>query len=157
MVFLIDKELTFEDHVQSLLQKANRKLHALMRVSKYMSQEKLRVLLKTFIESQFNYSPLVWMCHSRKMQNRINKLHERALRVVYKNKNLTFEQLLEKDQGYTIHERNLQKLAVEMYKVKNGLCPEVMKELFILKSSGNEDFVLPKVNTVNNGIETNTV
>ena len=94
------------------------------------------------------------MCHSRKMQNRINKLHERALRVVYKNKNLTFEQLLEKDQGYTIHERNLQKLAVEMYKVKNGLCPEVMKELFVLKSSGNEDFVLPKVNTVNNGIET---
>ena len=104
---LIDKELTFEDHVQSLLQKANRKLHALMRVSKYMSQEKLRVLLKTFIESQFNCSPLVWMCHSRKMQNRINKLHERALRVVYKDKNLTFEQLLEKDQGYTIHERNL--------------------------------------------------
>ena len=88
------------------------------------------------------------------MQNRINKLHERALRVVYKNKNLTFEQLLEMDQGYTIHERNLQKLAVEMYKVKNGLCPEVMKELFVLKSSGNEDFVLPKVNTVNNDIET---
>ena len=83
---------------------------------------------------QFNHCPLVWICNSRKMQNRINKLHERALRVVYKNKNLTFEQLLEKDQGYTIHERNLQKLAVEMYKVKNGLCPEVMKELFVPKS-----------------------
>ena len=76
---LIDKELTFEGHIQALLQKANRKFHALMRVSKYMSQEKLRVLFKSFIESQFNYSALLWMCHSRKMQNRINKLHERAL------------------------------------------------------------------------------
>ena len=94
------------------------------------------------------------MCHSKKMHNRINKLHERALRVLYKDKNLTFEELLQKDQAFTIHERNLQKLAVEMYKVKNGLCPEVMKDLFVLKSYGEEDFILPKVSTVNRGIET---
>ena len=73
---------------------------------------------------------------------------------MYKNKHLTFEELLEKDQAFTIYERNLPKLAVEMYKVKNGLCPEVMKDLFHLKSSGKDDFVLPKVNTVNRGIET---
>ena len=151
---LIDKELTFEDHIRSLLKKANQKFHALMRASKYMSQDKLRILLKAFIESQFNYCPLIWMCHSKKMHNRINKLHERALRVVYKDKNLTFEELLQKDQAFTIHERNLQKLAVEMYKVKNGLCPEVMKDLFVLKSYGEEDFILPKVSTVNRGIET---
>ena len=90
----------------------------------------------------------------KKMHNRINKLHERALRVVYKDEYLTFEELLEKDQAFTIHERNLQKLAVEMYKVKNGLCPEVMKDLFVLKAYGEEDFILPKVRTVNRGIET---
>ena len=50
---LIDKELTFEDHIKWLLKKANQKLLALMRVSKYMTQEKLRILLKSFIESQF--------------------------------------------------------------------------------------------------------
>ena len=71
---LIDKELTFEDHVRSLLRKANQKFYALMRVSKYMSKDKLRILLKSFIESQFNYCPLIWMCHSKKMHNRINKL-----------------------------------------------------------------------------------
>ena len=86
---LIDKELTFEDHVRSLLRKANQKFFALMRVSKYMSKDKLRILLKSFIESQFNYCPLIWMCHSKKMHNRINKLHERALRVVYKTPCLT--------------------------------------------------------------------
>ena len=151
---LIDKELTFEDHINWLLKKANQKLHALMRVSKYMNQEKLRILLKTFIESQFNYCPLIWMCHSRKLNLRINKLHERALRLVYKDKNLTFEQLLEKDKAFTIHDRNLQKLAVEMYKVKNDLCPKIMKDLFVLKTSGKDDFVLPKITTVNRGLET---
>ena len=149
---IIDKKLTFEEHVRSLSKKANQKFHALMRASTYMSQDKLRILLKAFIESQFNYCPLIWMCHSKKMHNRINKLHERALRVVYKDKNLTFEELLQKDQAFTIHERNLQKLAVEMYKVKNGLCPEVMKDLFVLTSYGEEDFILPKVSTVNRGI-----
>ena len=104
---LIDDELKFEDHIKMILKKGNQKLHALMRISKYMSIEKLKLLMKTFIESQFNYCPLIWMFHSRKMQKRINKLHERALRVVYKDENLTFEQLLEKDEGFTIHERNL--------------------------------------------------
>ena len=54
------------------------------------------------------------MYHNGGLNQRINKLHERALRVVYKNSKLTFEQLLEKDGSFTIHERNLQKLAIEM-------------------------------------------
>ena len=59
------------------------------------------------------------MFHSRHINTRINKLHERALRVVYKDEKLTFNQLLEKDNSFTIHERNLQKLALLMFKVKN--------------------------------------
>ena len=57
----IDDKMTFEKHVTTLLKKGNQKLHALMRVSKYMDEGKLRTLLKTFIESQFNYCPLLWM------------------------------------------------------------------------------------------------
>ena len=115
--------MTFEEHVKTLLKKGNQKLHALMRASKYMSKEKLRILMKTFIESLFNYCPLLWMFHSRKLEKRINSLHERALRVVYKDDNLTFEQLLEKDNSFTTHERNIQNLAILMYQVKNDLCP----------------------------------
>ena len=150
----IDKRLKFEHHINVILKKANSKLHALMRVSKYLNQDKLRLLLKSFIEAQFNYCPLIWMCHSRALNNKINKLHERALRVVYKDKSLTFEQMLEKDGSFTIHQRNLQKLAIEMYKVKNGLSPEIMANLFTLKSRGNGDFVIPQVKTVNRGVET---
>jgi hypothetical protein len=160
----IDNKLTFEEHIKMLLKKGNQKLHALMRVSKYMSTEKLRVLMKTFIESHFNYCPLLWMFHSRKLNNRINRLHERALRVVYKDDNLTFEQLLEKDNSFTIHERNLQKLAILMYKVKHKMCPQPIQEIFIqntnaqaLRSNDGDDlekWILPKARTVNYGIET---
>ena len=52
-----------------------------------MSLEKRRTLMKAFIESQFNYCPLTWMFHSRKLNNKINRIHETALRTVYSDYN----------------------------------------------------------------------
>ena len=75
-------------------------------------------------------------------------------RLVYKVKSLAFEQLLDKDGSFTIHQRNLQKLAIEMYEVKNGLSPAIMVNLFTLKERGNGDFVIPQVKTINCGAET---
>ena len=150
----IDQKLNFHKHIESILKKAYQKLHALMRVSTHMSHEKLRLVMKTFIESQFNYCPLIWMCHSRELNTRINTLHERALRVVYKRNDLSFQELLEKDGSFTIHEKNLQKLATEMYKVKHDLCPEAIKDIFIPATLSRKDWILPKIRTVNNGLET---
>ena len=70
------------------------------------------------------------MFHNRTLNNKINRLHERALRLVYDDENLSFEELLELDNSMTIHQRNLQKLAIEMYQIKNNLCPIPMKEIF---------------------------
>ena len=81
----IEGRLNFDYHVNTLLKKANKKYHALARVCNYMDTKKRRVLKNAFITSQFSYSPLVWMVHSRTLNNRINKIHERALRFVYKN------------------------------------------------------------------------
>ena len=155
----IDKNLNFNEHVTNLVKKGNQKLHALMRIAKFLSEDKLKLIMKTFIESQFNYCPLVWMCHSRILNNKINRLHERALRVVYKNSDMTFEELLKRDNSFTTHDRNLQKLAIEMYKVKHSLAPVPVQELFQqVDNSQNlrnhRDFDIPKVRTVNNGIET---
>ena len=105
------------------MQKGNQKLLALARISKYLSHNKLKLLMKTFIESQFNFCPLLWMFHIRTLNNKINKLHERALRIVYRNDDLTFQELLDKDGTITIHDRNQQKLAIEMFKVKKNLSP----------------------------------
>ena len=88
-----------------------------------MTEDKLKLVMKTFIMSQFNYCSLVLMFHSRTLNTKINKLHERALRLVYKNDSSTFQELLELDNSFTVHERNLQKLATEMCKVNNHLSP----------------------------------
>ena len=70
------------------------------------------------------------MFHNRELNNKINKLHERVLRIAYKNKQLSFQELLDMDNSFTIHHRNLQKLATEMYKIKNNLSPTPKRELF---------------------------
>ena len=80
--------------------------------------------------SQFSYCPLVWMCHSRKLNNKINKLHERALWLVYDDRQSTFEELLNKGKSVTIHHKNLQVLTTELYKVHHGLAPELMNDIF---------------------------
>ena len=126
----IDNKLDFNEHVPKICEKVSTKLHTLARISNFMNPQKLRMLLKAFIESQISYCPLVRMFHSRLLNNRINKLHERALRLVYTDTNLTFEHLLEKDNSFTIHHRNIQKLAIKIYKVINNESPIIMKHIF---------------------------
>ena len=89
---MIDNKLNFKHHVSKICKKASQKIHALARISNYMNQDKLRTVMKAFIESQFGYCTLMWMFHSRTLNNRINKLHERALHLVYKNDDCTFEE-----------------------------------------------------------------
>ena len=116
--------LYFDYHVNTLFKKANKKYQALVRVCNYMDTKKRRVLMNAFITSQFSYC-------SRTLNNRINKIHERALRLVYKNETfLSFDDLLERNRSVSIYQKNLQVLATEIYKTKSGLGPKIMKDTF---------------------------
>ena len=130
----IDAKLSFENYVPSLCKKTNQKLHALARIVNYMELRKHKCLMKAFVTSQFNYCLLIWLFHSRELNNRINRIHERALRLVYQDNSLLFAELLEKDNSVTIHQRNLQVLAIRIFKLKNGLFPEIMKEVFEIQN-----------------------
>ena len=70
------------------------------------------------------------MFHNTALNNRINRIHKWALWLVYQNKNLSFSELLELDNAVTIHQRKLQVLGTEIFKVNNNLSPEVMKQVF---------------------------
>ena len=99
------------------------------------------------------------MYHSRALNNQINRLHERALRLVYKDTTLSFEELLLKDNSVSIHHRNLQKLATEMYKIITDHSPTIMKSIFQLSTNPYElrnknPFQTTNVHSVYNGIET---
>ena len=126
----LDKKLSFKNHVKTLCKKASQKLHALARISIYMEPEKLKLLMKTFVMSQFSYCSLIWMFYDRNLNNKINRIHERALRIAYKDNVSTFEKLLEMDNSVTVHQRNLQLLMVEIYKTKYNLNPSFMKQIF---------------------------
>ena len=126
----VDNKLSFEPHFSLVCKKIGQKIHALARVSKFISKKKLRFIVKAFILSQFSYCPSVWMCHSRTLNNKINKLHEMALRLVYDDKQSTCEELLNINKSITIHHRNLQVLVTELYKVHYGLAPEPMNDIF---------------------------
>ena len=114
--------------------------------------------MKSFILSQFGYCPLVWMFHSRKLNNRINCIHERALRIVYKDTKSSFTELLQIDNSFTIHERNIQTLGIELYKVAYGLSPKIMNLVLPLNASSNYPrqnvFASRNVKTVSYGTET---
>ena len=129
----IDNKLTFDEHVTRLCNKASQKLHALARVSSYMTIEQRRKIMNAYINSQFGYCPLVWVFHSRTLNNRINKIHERALHIINDGSKLTYDELLHKDNSFTIHERNIQALAIEMYKIMNNTSPVILKQIVPLK------------------------
>ena len=80
---LIDSELSFDQYISSICSKTSKKLHASVRIASYVSFIKRRTLLKAFIESQFNYCPLIWMFRSRVMNNKINRIYQKALRLFY--------------------------------------------------------------------------
>ena len=70
------------------------------------------------------------MFHDRNLNNKMNRIHERALRIAYKDNVSTFENLLEMDNSVTVHQRNLQLLMVEIYKKNYNLNPSFMKQIF---------------------------
>ena len=99
-----------------------------------MSLKRRSVLMKSVIESQFAYCPLVWTCCDKTFDNRINHLHERALRTVYNDNVSTFEKLLGNDNYLKIHVRDLRILATELYKTKENLAAPIMHEIFEQKN-----------------------
>ena len=103
----IDHKLSFEPHVESLCKKASQKLNALARMASSLKFTQRKLLL-----------------------NRINHVHERAIRLVYKDYTSSFDELLFKHDSFGIYHRNLQKLATEIFKVKLGIAPDIMKTFF---------------------------
>ena len=96
------------------------------------------------------------MFYSRTTNNKINKLHERAFRLVYDDYVSIFEELFEKDNSFTVHHYNIQTLCIELYKVFSGQSQTIFSDLFERKNisynlRSQPDFVIPQVKTVYKG------
>ena len=118
----IDYKLTFDCHVSNTCKKANWKINALGRIASFININKSHILMNSFFRSQFNYCPLIWMFHSRTNN-----------RKMYDDKQSSFIKLLEKGNSVSLHQRHLQILAIEMFKVSNGLSPVLTNDIFKLR------------------------
>ena len=95
--------LSFNEYFSSLCKKAGRKLSVWSILSNLMSFHQKRLLMKSLVEAQFGYCPLVWMFHGRETNKKINHIHERSLRILYRDYNSSFKDLLKKDMSVCIH------------------------------------------------------
>ena len=113
--------------------------------------------MKTFVESQFGHCPLISMFHSRKVNSKtINHLQGRSLRIVYNDYITSFEDLIKKDNSFKIHHKNIQSLAIELFKVEKGIANPILCDIFPLRSvdynlRSQTDFPVSSVNTTHFG------
>ena len=132
--------------------KANQKLRALSRTTKLLFFNKRRTLFKTFVESQSKYFLIVWM-FSRRTNNKISRLHERALRNVYDDDVSTFDQFLDTDKFFCTHHQYIQTLLSKIYKTLHDNSGNSLKELFVRRESTinlryKPELMIPLVNSV---------
>ena len=96
------------------------------------------------------------MFYGRQINDKINKLHERALRIVYNDTVTSFEYLPIKDKSFTIHHQNIQSLAIEIYKAIHNLPGGNLSNFFVRINHNynlrcESELLLPNVNTVFKG------
>ena len=125
----IDKELIFSKRIDKLCRNAQYKLHALRGIRKYLSLEKAKMLGNTFISSQFNYAPLIWMFCRRRLYLKMQKIHQKTLKLIYQS-NKTYEELLELSETISIHQRHLRFLVTKVYKSTSYLNPKFICSFF---------------------------
>ena len=114
--------ITLETHIKNICRKADQKLSPLLGISPYFDEGKNVLLCESMIKSQFNYCPLVWMYCSRQPNNVINRVHERGLRLTYRGETKKeFQQISREKNESAIHQKNLQVLVTEVYKIVNGI------------------------------------
>ena len=125
-------------------------------MAKLLHFNKGKTLLKAFVESQFKYCPIVRMFHSRRTDNKVNMVRERTLKIVYVDNALTFDQLLAMDKSFCIHNENIQRRFIEIYKTLHDIYGNSLNEVFVKREStislrSKPDFVIPSVNSVLKG------
>ena len=127
---LVDRDLSFKSHLNTKIKKANSKIAMIKRNQHFLTFQQRKIVLSSFVHCHFNHAPLSWMFQSREINNKINRVQERALRILYHDEQNSYEHLLKRDGGFTVHERNIQLLLTEMFKAKNNIEPHLLQDIF---------------------------
>ena len=133
MGIYIDNRLNFGYHNSQLWKKAGKKLHALTSSFQIREHFTMQTNCKCFYDFKFSYCPLIWLFHSRAIEQSLSRVHEKTLRLIYLNQNkLTFQEFLEKKTRPLAYTRRIYKpwqlKFIRLNKTK--FSPEIVCSLF---------------------------
>ena len=131
----IDYKINFNKHIEILCKKAAGQLNAICRMGKYVGENEKAVLIQSFVQANFNYCPLVWFFTSPESLRKIERIQERALRILSNDYENTIEYLLRKSGKTTFLIKQHKNLAIKIFKTLNNLNPDYMKDIFVKNES----------------------
>ena len=153
----IDQKLTFASHISKLCATGSAKIKSLSRIRNALDEKQAKLLYNSFILLQFNYSSIIWMFCNKTNYKKIEKIQKRGLRIVYNEPQMSLEELLNRDQGLSVHCKHIITLLTEIYKTFAEENPHFMKDIFIQKEVRynlriSNLLALPKTNTKKFGL-----
>ena len=119
----LDNKFNFDSHISDLCHKAATQLNVLKRLKSFIGFEERKVLIQSFVYSNFSYCRLVWNFPSAKSLQKVEKIQERALRFLYNDHTSSYDALLVKSGRCYIHVSRLRSLYIEIYKTMKDLNP----------------------------------
>ena len=154
----LDDRLNFKSHVDDICNRASRQINSFKRFSKYLKIDRRLSVYKSFIQSNFSYSPVAWLFCGRKNSNKLEKLQERALRIVFNDFSSSYEFLCERANTLPLSFYQLRFLGIEMYKCIKKTNPTYLNDLFCEQTSDyqlrdSSRLILPRFNTFKFGFK----
>ena len=148
----INKKLNFHEHISYICRKAGAKLNALSRISQSVDHHSKLSLVRCFITLHFQYCPTIWHFCTKKDQDRLKNIQKRALRLVFSDKSLDYETLLEKANMSPLSKERLRCFAIETFKSITGINPDYLSKTYlpntnnsVTRQSNGQDLVIPRV------------
>ena len=124
-----------------------------------MDQQSKLSLVRCFIISHFQYCTTIWHFCTRKDQDRLENIQKRALRLVFSDKSLDYETLLDKANVSSLYKERLRCFAIETFKSVTGINPDYLSKIYLARTnnrvtrqSDGHDLVIPRVNTTHFGL-----
>ena len=153
----IDFMLKFDDYISEICKKASKQLAVLKRLGSFLTKQGKLVIYKSFIASNFSYCPLAWHFCSASSTNKLEKIHERALRFIHNDFTSSLIALLLSTNTQPLHIRRLKQMACEVFKIVNNMSPSYISDLVKIKSymyyfREEKKADLPRVNTTRYGL-----
>ena len=128
-----DADMKFSSHISVICSKASRQLNVLKRLSRFLDEKSRFAVYKSFMASTFEYCPVVWIFCGKANGRKLERLHERALRFIYKDNVSTYDTLLEKSNMLPLGLLRLRYLVIEVFKCINGMNPTYLSDMFTIK------------------------